>query len=133
METWSGDPITEADIRKRLEKPRPKVLEKRDAASKRDAIDRQERAKCKARSHGLCEVYERIRGMRVWARCLRRATENHHLIGGIGRRNRGKSILAEHRIDVCPRCHADITGNVLVPENMTERYDAATVRYERIK
>ena len=81
---------------------------------------------------GLCEVYERVPGMRVWARCLRRATENHHLIGG-RMRNRGKSIKAEHRLDVCPKCHQEITGNVLVPEDGTKRYEAATVRYERIR
>jgi hypothetical protein len=66
-------------------------------------------------------------------RCQRRASENHHLIGGIGRRNKGRSILAEHRLDVCQRCHEEITGRVLVP--CVEQKDAewaATVRYERV-
>lgn len=122
-------------------KPRPKLLEIRVVKSGIAAVDRRERAKCRRRSGGQCEVIEIVRqrdavtGLRrtAFLHCARRVSENHHLIGGIGRRNRGRSILAAHRLDVCQRCHEDITGNVLVPVDGTKKEHAATVRYERIR
>ena len=115
-------------------KPRPKMLDKYDRQRERDRIDHEERAKCKARSGGQCEVRlmsVTCRGLSV--RCRQRAAENHHLIGGIGRRNQGRSILAKHRLDVCKVCHAEITNHVLRPVDGTKKEDAATVRYERIR
>lgn len=115
-------------------KPAPKLLAKRKAKASVETTDRTERQKCHARSGGQCEVYETSPVMRgVAMRCERRARQNHHLIGGIGRRNRGRSILAAHRLDTCDRCHEDITGNVLVPVDGTKKEHAATVRYERIR
>ena len=117
-----------------IPKPRPRLLEKRDRASATAAIDRAERAKCRQRSGGRCEVGWRevtTDGYDVY-QCTLRATDNHHLISGSGRRGRGKSILAAHRIDVCRQCHQDITGHVLVPVGLG-REDAATVRYERVR
>jgi hypothetical protein len=118
-------------------KGRPRLLEKRQARADRDRIDREERAKVRARSGGQCEVriydyYAFERTGRFSERCSRRASENHHLLGGIGRRNRGRSILSAHRLDVCKRCHDDITGKVLVPCVTQDQAEcAATVRYER--
>jgi hypothetical protein len=119
-------------------KPRPKLLDKYDRQRERDKTDREERAKCKARSGGQCEVvvdaYTMVNFINPRSvRCQQRAVENHHLIGGIGRRNQGRSILAKHRLDVCKVCHAEITNHVLVPTSDTTREDAATVRYERIR
>lgn len=119
-------------------KPRPRLLDKRDAKAAVTEIDKKQRAICLERSMGFCEVLE-ASGRHPWPqrgfqRCGRRATQNHHLLGGIGRRNKGRSILAEHRLDVCDRCHEEITGKVLVPcveQSKAER--AATVRYERIR
>jgi hypothetical protein len=122
----------DAETRKALQKPRPRLLDKRKQESERDRIDREERAKCHVRSGGWCEVYEQVPGRRVWLRCGRRVAENHHLIGG-RMRNRGKSILMAHRLDTCSRCHEDITGNVLKPVDAIKRYEAATVRYERVR
>lgn len=121
-------------------KPRPKALEKRDRLAARDKIDRAERAKVRARSGGRCEVIESVLavggavGHSRWIkhRCLRAAHQNHHLKGGIGRRNRGVSILAAHRLDVCDRCHADITDKILKAVG-PGREDAATVYFERAK
>lgn len=120
-----------------LAKPRPKLLETRERHAERNEIDRQERAKCKARSGGRCEVIEQFFGypssvgvVQYERRCSRRTSQNHHLKGGIGRRNIGASILAEHRIEVCSICHKEITGHVLQPVG-PGREDAATVRYER--
>lgn len=120
-------------------KPRPKLLDKREAKSALAAQDRAERLICKQRSGGQCEVIvTRLTDpfwivARIETRCRRRASQNHHLIGGIGRRNRGESLLAAYRIDVCDRCHDEITGHVLKPVNEVDRYEAATVRYERIR
>lgn len=122
-----------------IPKTRPRKLDKDDTAAAVDAKDRAERKKCHTRSGGQCEVIEMHSNSwnpgKSWTlkRCARRASQNHHLIGGIGRRNKGKSLLAAHRIDVCDRCHDDITGNVLQPHNEAERYDAKTVKYERVR
>lgn len=116
-------------------KPRPELLEKRERAQNQAVIDRVERAKCRARSGGRCEVMANggnaLFPQHFW-RCSRRASENHHLKGGIGRRNRGASILAAHRIEVCSICHSEITGHVLQPVGVG-REDAATVRFERAR
>lgn len=112
-------------------KPQPKLLDKRAAKAALDAQDRLEHAKCKQRSEGRCEVREG--GYMTFRRCPRRASQNHHLIGGSGKRNRGKSILAEHRLDTCDRCHDEITNHVLVPSDGLKREFADQVRYERIR
>ena len=101
-------------------------------------MDRDENAKVKQRSGGQCEVWE-LRWMRTgtkrddYTRCPLRGSHVHHLISGIGRRNRGVSIEAAHKLHVCERCHEEIHGHVLKPINATEREAAATVKYERIR
>lgn len=113
-----------------IPKPLPRYLEKRTE-------DRAENAKVKVRSAGQCEVTTPCRTAPFWIvavidhRCPRRAAHIHHLIAGIGRRNIGRSILAAHKLHVCDRCYKAIHGHVLTPLNEGERYDAATVRYER--
>lgn len=118
----------------RFPKPRPHALTKLDRAADQAAVDRRESANVKARSFGRCEVIVRICG-RLVARCLRPAAPgNHHLIGGSGKRNRGRSILAEHRLATCARCHRDITDHVLIP--CVSRADAECadrVKYERVR
>ena len=116
-----------------IPKPRPKLLERRDSRSFTDAVDRTERNKCRKRSQGRCEVWEQHSYDYVSKRCTRRAFHNHHLISGSGRRNTGLSIMHEHRLDVCPRCHADITGHVLRPVDGTTKHDASLVCYERAR
>jgi hypothetical protein len=121
-----------------LPKPRPNLLDKRQAKADAARVDREQRAICWARSGGYCEVLV-ASGLHPWVgrgftRCHHRATENHHLIGGIGRRNVGRSRLAEHRLHVCAYCHEEITAHVLVPcVDEAQRERAATVRYERRK
>jgi hypothetical protein len=118
-----------------LAKPRPKLLDKRKAKADLAKIDRDENAKVKARSGGRCEVLVVLTDVRSGGlgRCPLRASHVHHLISGIGRRNRGVSIEAAHKLHVCERCHAEIHGHVLKPVNDYEREAAATVKYERIK
>lgn len=125
----------------RLKKPRPKLLDKRDVKAEVGKQDRFERQKCKVRSGGRCEVLTHSFSLSApgiapemhFRRCSRRSSQNHHLIGGIGRRNKGKSILAAHRLDTCDRCHEEITNHVLVPMDGTQREHAATVKYERVR
>jgi hypothetical protein len=115
-----------------IPKPRPKLLDKREASARKLALEIAENKRVKARSQGFCEavILDRGGGQR---RCHRRAGHVHHLVSGIGRRNVGVSILAEHKLHVCDQHHEEIHGHVLKPVNEQERYDAATVRYERIK
>lgn len=117
-------------------KPRPKLLDKRQVKAEIAAADRAENARVKARSGGQCEVrVSRILfdGHPAAIRCPRRASHVHHLISGIGRRNRGPSIETAHKLHVCEACHEEIHGHVLVPVDGTQREDAATVRYERVR
>jgi len=121
-------------------KQRPKLLDKRDRAAELQRADRIESAKVKRRAKDRCEVIERFRGHFLVPgqpndlRCVRRpAPGNHHLIGGIGRKNVGRSILAEYRLAVCAKCHEDITGHVLQPAGTKAQAErAATVIYQRI-
>lgn len=121
----------------RLRKPRPKLLDKREAKADVRKVDRDENAKVKARSQGQCEVREVIAygndGKPIrFLICHRRAGHIHHLISGIGRRNIGLSIKASAKLHVCELHHSEIHGHVLKPVDAICRYDAATVRYERI-
>ncbi len=122
----------------RFAKPRPRLLEKRERRSALMSIDRAERKKCHQRSGGRCEVIEaKLKpesSAIIFQRCRGRASQNHHLLGGHGRRNIGDSILAEHRLDVCAVCHSEINAGVLrvvpPPDNGPALYRfAATVRY----
>ena len=83
---------------------------KRTRTRQRLTVDARESDKVRARSGGRCEV------VTFWPsflhRCLRRATQVHHLIGGIGKRGRGISALAEHKQHVCDQCHLWITGDL---------------------
>lgn len=119
-------------------KPRPKLLDKRAIVKELAVLDRKQRARCRARSGGRCEVwwsdYLGPLAVSFAGRCANHATENHHLLGGIGRRNRGDSLKAEHRLDVCHDCHAEITGHVLVPcVDAEARTWASSVRFERVR
>jgi hypothetical protein len=106
-------------------KGKPKALAKREQASAIEAKDKTENAKAKARANGRCEV---IVGD---VRCRNRDSQTHHLLGGIGRRNKGNSILAEYKIRVCDDCHSLLTGNIL--QATTAEHTAATVRYRRAR
>ena len=59
------------------------------------------------------EVWKVLEVWRVYPqRCLRVATQVHHMIGGRGKRGRGISALAEHKQAVCDVCHEEITGGI---------------------
>ena len=117
-------------------KPRPKALDKADKAKALAAKDKAESAKAKKRAGGLCEVYFAEpygKNLTRWVGmyCTRKDTQTHHLIGGIGRRNKGRSLLADYKLRVCAECHRLITANILQPT--TTEHTAATVRYRRVR
>ena len=85
----------------------PSLVDKREKQRTKERRDRDERRKVRSRSSGQCEVYE------LGVRCPLPARENHHLRGGIGRRNNPESVLAINRVDLCTRHHADVTGHLL--------------------
>lgn len=118
-------------------KGRPRVLEQRDRRSELNAIDRQERRKCKTRSGGRCEIilvtHRPETSSITQLRCKRSARENHHLLGGNGRRNVGPSILSIHRIEICAEHHREINAALLEPYREDENHLAATVRYIEVQ
>jgi hypothetical protein len=83
-------------------KPEPKRREVRRKRMDKAQFQREQRAKVMARSQGRCEIWE------LGSRCGFRADEVHHLIGGHGKRNVGKSALAAYQIGICREHHRDI-------------------------
>jgi hypothetical protein len=116
-------------------KSRPKALEKEEKQHALALKDAKENAKARTRAKGQCEVQVRVVNAvgrkSIAVRCVRKDSQTHHLKGGIGRRNRGVSILSDWKLRVCDQCHADITGKILKPT--TAEADAHTIRYWRSK
>lgn len=116
-------------------KGKPHVLVKRAKKAERDSEDTRERKLCHVRSGGRCECREVIRtpeaSLITTKRCKGKAVHNHHLISGVGKRNVGISILSDHRLDLCVRCHQDVEAGILEPTKKDDCYDAATVTYDR--
>lgn len=116
-----------------LPKGTPRLIEKRERKASRDAQDRAERKLCHVRSGGRCEVvlvtHRPEESAIITKRCKQSARHNHHLIGGIGRRNVGESLLAAHRLDVCADHHREIEDAIIEPYRIDEAHDAATVKY----
>lgn len=115
-------------------KPMPRILEKQERQSALAAEDRRQRALCRSRSSGRCEVVtvtpKPERSELLVTRCKRKAVANHHMLNGVGRRNVGDSILAVHRLDVCSTCHQLLHAKVLCAIDRDWQYDALHVRFE---
>jgi hypothetical protein len=114
-------------------KGRNPTQERADRRAELAAKDRAENAKAKQRAGGRCEVVEAVmfQGKPHIGFCARRDAHTHHLIGGNGRRNHGKSILADYKLRVCHQCHDDIHAKILKPT--TAEHDAHTVRFWRAR
>ena len=115
-------------------KPRPHALVKRQQQAKLKARDEAASRKVRKRSGGRCEAREVTRfGLAQGrSRCHRWAVgEPHHLIYGSGRRNVGRSILAQWKLAVCRECHREIQQHILVP--LDPQADALQVIYRRIR
>lgn len=90
-------------------KLRPRALDKADRDKLVVTTDKAEDKKVKARSKGQCEVF--VVGI---GRCQRKAEgQPHHMLGGWGRRARGRSALAEHKQHCCGEHHRQITNHTL--------------------
>lgn len=92
----------------------PAKVERDTRKKARLDVDEDESAKAKARSKGQCEVVWFGKKARKVQRCPRPIMPGiHHMIGGWGKRARGKSLLAAHKQAVCRECHDLITSHVL--------------------
>lgn len=115
-------------------KSRVRALVKEEKHHAIALTDEKENAKARARAKGRCEVrviYDSRSRKSAAIRCGRIDRHTHHLLGGVGRRNKGKSILADFKLRVCAECHELITRNILQPT--TAEHDAYTVKYWRQK
>ena len=121
-----------------IPKPRPRLLDKQDRKADLAKRERVENATVKARSGGRCEAWERFAGHFIDGRpndlrCVRRAVHIHHLISGVGRRNVRESVLAEHKLHLCPRCHQDIHGHVLLHVSTLMAWGPVAEIFERAR
>jgi hypothetical protein len=90
-----------------LSKGTPIRTQQEKAKAAWQTIDKRESAKVRKRSGGQCEV----RAGNV--RCLKRAGEVHHHLGGFGVRGRGDSAKARNKTHACSGCHGLITSRRL--------------------
>ena len=88
-------------------KVRKRIRTKKDADK---ALDKAENKKVPKRSGGRCEVHVQV--LDGVLRCWNVATQIHHMIGGWGKRGRGRSALRDHKQHVCEGCHRSITGDI---------------------
>jgi hypothetical protein len=127
--------IDYTDARFAFPKSRVKALEKQDKDRELATQDEKENKKARKRAKGQCEVQVllvNVVGRKQMAiRCTWKDSQTHHLLSGIGRRNKGASILADWKLRVCDQCHAEITGKILKPT--TAEADAHTITYWRSK
>ena len=125
-------------------KSRPRALDKQDRVTRKQSVEDRENAKVRVRSHGQCEVLERVKhtipeakhmieGGVVYAlhHCRRQARHIHHLLGGSGRRGMGESALAVNKLHLCPQDHDLITRHILQPEWTDVENRAGTVTFRR--
>jgi hypothetical protein len=89
-------------------KARPRALDQKDRKNVIVSTDKAEDKNVKQRSGAQCEIVVIGEG-----RCARRAVQIHHLLGGWGRRARGRSALSEHKQHCCVPCHQQITSHIL--------------------
>ena len=112
--------LEEQEVTMRLSKPIPQPKPATTATADRKARtrlrlrqDAAESRLVRERSGGRCEVTFSITGLAYPTRCICRATEVHHMLGGCGTRGHGESAKPERKLHVCPSCHRDITEHKL--------------------
>lgn len=109
-------------------KQRPRALDQDDRKKLVVTTDKAQDKLVKARSKGQCEVF--VIGV---GRCQKKGEgDPHHMLGGWGRRARGRSALAEHKQYCCKKHHDEITKHILrlMVQGDLPRFDDA---YERFK
>ena len=108
-------------------KPVPLVLERQQRRACQHARERRENLTVRQRSGGRCEV---VLGTR---RCRKAAREIHHLLGGHGRRGRGDSALATHKVHSCV-VHHRLMGLRWIEVTWTTPHNPmATIRFEHVR
>lgn len=114
---------------KPIKKPRPRALDKKDRDNRIVSTDKAEDKKVKRRSGGRCEVVIAGEG-----RCERIGQgDPHHMLGGWGRRARGRSALAEHKQHCCFECHRKITNHTLRLKAVLGDLPTWSDQYERVR
>ena len=112
-------------------KPVPQFLERQVRRDCQQAHERRENAVVRQRSGGRCEVV--LGG----TRCRKAGREVHHLFGGHGRRGRGVSVIATHKVHTCVEHHRlislrwiDVTWTT--PENPVASLEFRQVRGQEV-
>ena len=108
-------------------KPFPQVLERQERRACQQARERLENATVRQRSGGRCEV---VLGER---RCRKRGREIHHLVGGNGRRGRGKSVLATHKIHACADHHRLMQLRWIEVRWTTPEHPVASIQFQQVR
>ena len=108
-------------------KPYPQVFERQARRACQQARERTENATVRQRSGGRCEV---VLGE---TRCRKRGHEVHHLLGGHGRRGRGDSVLATHKVHACVDHHRLMGLKWIEVMWTTPDNPMATVRFEQVR
>ena len=108
-------------------KPFPHIFERQERRACQQARERRENATVKQRSSGRCEVVLDGR------RCRKAGREVHHLLGGHGRRGRGDSALATHKVHTCVSHHRLMGLRWIEVTWTTPENPMATVRFEQVR
>jgi hypothetical protein len=125
-------------------KPRPRALQKLDRQKAKQSVEDRENSIVKTRSGGRCEVATvsiephigasgTIYQKPASSRCVRRASEIHHLLSGMGRRGVKESALAQNKQHVCGVCHDLITRHILQGYWTDVKDRASTITYIRLR
>ena len=108
-------------------KPLPQVFARQQRRACQQARERVENTAVEARSGGRCEVV--LDGKR----CRKRGREVHHLLGGNGRRGRGASVLATHKVHACVDHHRRMGLRWIEVPWATPDDPMATVRFAQVR
>jgi len=108
-------------------KPFPQVFARQARRACQQARERRENTTVKARSGGRCEVV--LDGKR----CRRAGREVHHLLGGNGRRGRGDSALATHKVHTCVDHHRLMGLRWIEVTWATPDNPMATIQFEQVR
>ena len=108
-------------------KPIPQFVERQQRRACQQARERLENANVRARSGGRCEV---VLGE---TRCRKAGREVHHLLGGHGRRGRGDSVLATHKVHTCLDHHRLMSLRWIEVTWATPENPMATIRFAQVR
>ena len=108
-------------------KPLPHIVERQQRRACQQARERLENTTVRKRSGGRCEVV--LGGVR----CRRAGREVHHLLGGHGRRGRGASVLATHKVDACVEHHRLMSLRWIDVTWATPDNPCASIQFEQVR